>query len=81
MKTYCAVAVESESSGAVDWFYNQDFAKQAFEADVATIGYIGNDLNFWAFEMLDDATLAEITTEADRQMWERDYTAIESRPA
>lgn len=81
MKTFYAVAIESESSGAVDWFSDRAKAQNAFEEAVATIDFIGDDINLWAFSVPDHTTRHQITAEADRQMWELDYTAIESRSA
>lgn len=82
MRTIHAVAIESDSSGAVDWYTDEARARLKFDAAVATIAYAAHDINRFSFEVPDDmTTLAEITKIADDRMWYLDYTLIERRAA
>lgn len=81
MRTIHVVAIESASSGDVDWYSREVDAKLAYETAIATIDYIGHDINRWSFEIPEGTHRHQITAEADRQMWELDYTKIEGRPA
>lgn len=82
MRTIHAVAVESDTSGAVYWYTDEPRARLKFDAAVATIAYAGHDINRFSFEVPDDMTTpAEITKIADDRMWHLDYTPIERRAA
>ena len=81
MKTVHVVAVESESSGLVNWYYAEAGAIKFFTESVATIDYRMDDINRWAMGVPDDATEDEIDTLAVDAMWNLDYRAIERRAA
>lgn len=80
-RTIHAIAIESNSSGAIDWYDTEAEARTVFDAAVANVVWADNDINRFAFDVPDDTHDDEVTLEADTRMWELDYTAIERRAA
>ena len=70
MKTVYAFSCESESSGAVNWYYKEldrDLALCKYEATP------GDEMNVFAVDVPDDANAEAIDTIVDDAMWDRDY--------
>lgn len=75
-RTVYAVAVETESSGAVDWYAERAAAETAFNEAVCDFG--NEEVNLFSFEVEPDASADEVTDEADALMWDREYQPIRS---
>lgn len=79
MKTVYCVTVESQSSGAVDWYPTRDEADCAYAENLKEFGELpGEELNLFALEVEDDATADDITADADDAMMAREYVPLQS---
>lgn len=77
VRTYYAVAHESESSGAVNWYYRRDIAEgRVAELQQESYTTPGDQINVFEFSVSPGLSRDEVTEIASSMMWERTYVPL-----
>lgn len=76
-KTVFAIAVESPTSGAVDWYPNREIADLEFDKAVLDFGRVlDHCITLYPVQVSYGLANLEITELVDDAMWERNYVAL-----